>query len=522
MLSLSQLKKLHLDGMEYARKNTGWFFPPIDEVQQLQDSLIQNASTLNEFMSAVNLSNPVFGAAFDVPEPLCCDCLLKTTLPQYGQGSLGWFFFVGNFYLQGTPAAYNFTFVRCEIAPPATVKIDRNEAVRWFVCGGYGTSAQDWVVLPYDFIYMKYNQTSYSTFALVGGGGEYISSCSFSSNQPLTFVFTLDFKDVSGVSHSMNATHVTRTPPMQNGKGANVKFGLPGLASMYWSYTDMDIVCVLDGKTYNDGKGWMDHQTFKLQGVTGISQVLYTVIKTLSGNKPINWTWMCIQDEQDGIQYMISAPLPKGYNDTPSTFREGVYITGLSCNVYHKAIPSINVTTPIKPTLQITGVQESNGHPYPTEYKIVLPSGKTVISKAVYGLNLFRNAGGQVSCESPGVLFDSKGNAIGYSVLEINGPLSNEEVAINQLIASGGSKTDLSALKTISRAQNNEQPIFRIMVAFLIFLLPFFYIILCLIVIFRHKQGKDHRFKVMIKITLFILLSIALLHVSMMRKASFT
>jgi len=278
MLSLSQLKQLHTDGIEYATKNTPWFFPPINDLVELQKTYIKNAKTLNQFMSAVSMDVPSFLASFDVPEPICDNCVLATTQPQYGQGNYGWFFFVGNFYLAGKKMAYNIVFTRVEIAPPASVKLqDRNEAVRWSIMGGYGSGPDDWTVIPYDFVYMKYTKLGYSTFTLKGEAGEYIKNCYLQTTQPMTMEFSVDFLDMAGKQHSIQATQVSRTPPQSNAPNTLVKFGLPGLASLYWSYTSMDVIAVINGGTYSGGKGGMDHQTFKIGGVQGFMPHLFTI-----------------------------------------------------------------------------------------------------------------------------------------------------------------------------------------------------------------------------------------------------
>jgi len=514
MLSLDQLKKLHSDGMDYAVKNTSWFFPAISDLVSFQKQNIQNAKTLNQFMAAVSIAPPSFVSAFDVPKPLCSNCLLATTNPQYGQGLTGWFFLVGNFYLAGVKMAYNFTFVRVEIAPPGAVKLqDRNEAVRWSVIGGYGTGPSDWHTIPLDYIYMKYNKLSYSTFTLESVDsqpGEWVQSCYFKTTQPMTISFSVQFKDAKGANHSVQATQISRVPPMRNAPHALVKFGLPGLASMYWSYTDMDVTAVIDNVNYSGGKGWMDHQTFKIGGVRGpfpgsVTSVpaFVTVLNTLFKPKPVNWTWMFIQDEQTGIQYMLSANLPKGYNDNPSTFKPGFVMKAGSCNVYKDAVPYNKPSMCSDARIEVSSVQTVDGHPYPLEYKVTLPGGKKVISRAVYGLNLFPNPGGQMSCESIGVVYDETGkNTIGYSVLEINGPLSNDEVNRNKLQYMGLNPADQSALNVLNKGGDPNQPVSRKIVAWLIFLLPIILLILFLIFIFAMKDGRRIRFALSVAIAM--------------------
>jgi len=509
MLSLDQLKKLHKDGITYAKKQAGWFFPPINESIDMQEELVQNAKDLNTFMAAVNITNPTFASAFNVPEPICDNCLLETTPPQFGQGSFGWYFLVGNF----GNMAYNFTFVRNEIAPPGAVTLqDRNEAVRWFVCGGYGSSKTDWVTIPYDYIYMKYTPLTYSTFTLVGGGGDYIKNCTLETTQPMTFTFKLEFNDAKGQPHSVQSVQTSLVPPQKNAPNALTKFGLPGLASLYWSYTDMDVTSVIDSQPYFNGKGWLDHQTFKVSGVKGLlpnsggnAAVFYTVLKALVGVPPINWTWMMIQDEESGIQYMIAASLPKGYNDNPSTFKPGLVMKPNGCNINKNAVPQNNPIVCSDARVKVNVVETVGGHPYPLEYEITLPGGKVVISRAVYGLNLFLNNPGQVSCESPGILFDRTGKKkIGYSVLEINGPLTNAEVAVNQLKHAGGNPTSQSSLGAVSKAQDNYQPLSRKIVAFIIILLPLILLIIVLIVIFTSKSGRWNRLWFVVALLLFV------------------
>lgn len=500
MLSLPQLKQLHSQGMDYTVKNTPWFFPAIKDLVTLQKNYVQNTKTLNEFMSAVSIAPPSFQAAFDVPEPVCDNCLLATTNPQYGQGNYGWYFFVGNFYLTGKPMAYNITFARVEIAPPGAVTLqDRNEAVRWMVMGGYGTGPEDWVNIPYDFIYMKYNKLSYSTFTLesdLSQPGEHITRCSLSSLQPMVMEFNVEFTDLKGGNHAIHTIQISRTPPQRNAAQGLTKFGLPGLASLYWSYTNMDVDSMIDNTAYTGGKGWMDHQTFKIAGVQEFqSQVFYTVVKTLIKPKPINWTWMFVQDEESGIQYMFAATLPDGYNDSPSTFKPGLVIKPNSCNVYEDAVPYNKPPICSDARIEVTEVQTVDSHPYPLEFKITLPGGKVVISRAVYGLNLFMNPTGQISCESVGVVYDSTGKKeIGYSVLEVNGPLSNNEVSYNLLKNIGVNPADQSAVNIIAKGQNQEQPTSRKVVAWLIFLIPLFLVVMFLIIIFARKDDRGGRF----------------------------
>lgn len=494
--NLDQLKQLFRQGVSYSCKNASWFFPPHEKATQHQLELVNKAQNMTEFMSAVNIFNPTIAARFDVPKPVCTNCMLKHTNPQWGEGIHGWYFFVGNYGLTDSPYAYCITFFRSEIAPPEAVKYpNRGDAVGWLIGGGYGNK-DEWINIPYEFVQMDYKELSYSTFTLEGKGDK-IKSCFLRTTQPMTFEFGLSFTDTKGTSRSIFSTQVSRTPPMEAGKHGFIGFGMPGYGSLYWSYTDMDIQSVIDSKNYTNGKGWMDHQNLKLAGVQGFmpgsttsAQVLYTVGTTFAKPGVIGWTWNLIQDMESGIQYMISTILPDGYHDNPSTYKPGTVLPKAAiCNVYKQGVPMVSPGSCEDLKCVVSKVQVVNGHPYPLEMNFTLPGGKKVVTRAVYGLNLFTNSSGSVSCESPGLLFDENNKPIGYSLLELNGPLTKQEIVQNNLRLAGGDPTNQPVVQDIIDSMNTTQPISRKIVAFIIILLPLFLFIFFVVFIFSRPRS---------------------------------
>jgi hypothetical protein len=507
MLSLTQLKKLFKDGLDYANKNSSWFYPPIEDLDELQNSLVQSAPDLTTLMSAVRIPNPNIGAAFWTPKPVCDNCLLKNTQPLWGQANTGWYFFVGNF----GKMVYCITFFRLEVAPPQVFKgQNRGDAVTWLIGGGYGTSVQDWSVIPYEYVQMTYVPLTYSTFTLEGKGTKYIESCSLKTITPMTFTFSIDYTDAKGAKHSIQTSQQSLTPPQAAAPNAFL-FNVPNIGSLYWSYTNMDVTSVINGVAYSKGKGWMDHQNLKISNPTGffrgtshLAQVVATVGKTITGPKITGWTWMFIQDQESGIQYMFSTALPKNYHSTPSSFKPGLVLPKASvCNVYKDAVPLNNPSNCSDLRIEVTKTQTVGGHPYPLEYHITLPGGKEIISRAMHGLNLFVN-GPSVSCESPGLVYDKTGKkTIGYSLLELNGPLTFAETTA-QLIGLSGAKPTDASVSAIDKGVKGYQPMSRKVVAWIITLLPLALFILFIILIFVWKQQRWERFGLFVAIWLAI------------------
>ena len=514
MLSLSQLKSLYKEGIDYAKNKAPWFFPPIEDAISQQLQLVQKAPDLTTFMAAVNLSNPTFQGAFDTPVPIPQNNLLSTTPPQWGSGAFGWYFFVGNFGLTDDPISYCFTFFRCEVAPPGAVTLkNRGNAVAWFIGGGYGKNEQDWVTVPYEYIQMNYTPLTYSTFTLEGKGEKYIGDCYLKTTEPFVFTFNINFTDLDGNSHSVQSVSQSLVPPQQAGDRGYISYGFPGLASLYWSYTDMDVTAVIDGKTYYGGKGWMDHQTMKIAGVKAFvpgstvnHQALFTVLKTISG--PANnqgWTWNMIQDLESGIQYMIATRLPKGYHDNPSSFQPGLKLKETICNMYKDGAPYIKPEGCKDLVIEISKVQVANGHSYPLEINFTLPGGKKVISRTVSGLNLFTNNAAQISCESPGILYDESGQKqIGYSLLELNGPLTRSEVITKALKLSGGDPSSQTQVSILNKAATGYQPTSRKIVAFLIVFMPLILLVVFIWLIFHSKKGRWDRFGLVVVVILLL------------------
>ena len=508
MLTLANLKKLFKDGMDYANQNSSWFYPPIDDLDEIQNDLVQKATDLTTMVSAVRITNPNIGAAYWTPKPVCDNCMLKNSQPLWGQAPIGWYFFVGNF----GNMAYCITFFRIEIAPPQVFKgQNRGDAAVWLIGGGYGSQTQ-WNVLPYEYIQMKYTPLTYSTFTLVGTGSKYFGDCYLKSTTPMAYTFSVDYKDQKGVSHSVQATQQSLTPPQQAALNGFILGILPGMGSLYWSYTDMDVTFVVNGSVHNNGKGWMDHQNLKLanptgliQGSTRLSQVLYTVGKTLAKPSIVGWTWMFIQDMESGIQYMLSTELPKNYHSVPSSFKPGLVLpTARICNIYKEGVPYNNPGACNDVRIEVSKVQIVGGHPYPLEYNITLPGGKQVVSRAVYGLNLFPN-GPQVSCESPGVVFDKTGTKkIGYSILEINGPLTFAEMGMQSLVLAGGDIKSQTSMNAIEKGQKGYQPTNRKVVAWLITLLPFIIFVLLIILIFVGKKNRWAKLGLFISVSMVV------------------
>jgi len=303
-LSLQQLKDLYAKGMAHARKKfSSAFYPKYDKLCDYQLKLVSQAKDLTTMMNAVWIQNPVWSTAFIAPKPLCAGCELGHTAIQFGVGTIEWYFFYG---ISGD-YVYNISFFKQEIAPQEVVDSvisDRSEAVRWNVVGGCGLiSTQSWYPIQSEYIYMKYTQPTYSTFSLVGAGNNI--TVNLQSNPPLQFSFDITYNSPDNKPHSLSVGTQARTGPTPNFPNS-CECGL-GLGTMYYSYTDMTAVAVIDGGTAGlNGTAWMDHQLIK----GGIPdnwywQAVETVGNVLSPKKSAGWLWTTIQDYESGLQYMF-------------------------------------------------------------------------------------------------------------------------------------------------------------------------------------------------------------------------
>lgn len=470
--TLTQLKKLYKDGMNYAIKNESWFLPSKKDVVDYQLELADKATDLTSFLSAVSIYNWSWNSSFNSPKPIKNEDILKTTNYQFGNSPIGWYFLVGNC----ETIAYCITIIRCEIACSNVVKksgIKPEDAVLWCVCGGYGTN-NNWITIPYTILQMDYKKESYSTFKMEGIPDKIITKCQFGSDIPMQFYLKLDFIDDKNNKHSIDTRLIARGPPLPNAKNACLGCGA-GLGSMYWSYTHPSVTLNLNNKTYK-GNGWIDHQTFKTGGLNNpLANMLACIKLGISKKTPtLTWTWMYLQDEIEGKQYMISHTFDKP--NLKSYFVKG-YVIDIDkpvCNVYKDSVSHIGKCIN-KIKIEVLSATLINNSNYPTSYKITINSKKVFITKADFGSNTFINSSLQDSYEIPANLYDKNNKRIGQGFLEINGafPKSDWIDRIIKYTNADPNKKDL-----LLKSTDLTPPASRVFVA----LLPFIvYFILCIV-----------------------------------------
>lgn len=476
-MDLQQLKTLFSKGLDYANQNSSWWFPPNKEASDYQLQLANNAPDLTSFMSAVGIFNHTFINSFPGPQEVCKFCTIQQTPILFGNGTSGWYFLVGNF----ESFAYCITIIRVEIASPHVIKqekINPSDAVAWCVCGGYGPVGGPWINIPYTFIQMKYTNPSYSTFTLEKttdpiNKNSPIKEFSFNSTTPMEFYFHIIFTDdtSSKKTHTITSTLRGRTPPMPNANGTCLSC-VGDLGSTYFSYTNPIATAIFNNDKTLNGTGWIDHQTMKTFPPKSFwMNVFITIGLQLSGDKGIGWTWLFIQDDTTDTQYMLSHQIDtRKYNDH---FNKGyVMKSDMVCNIYNKGVPNLQSKKCLNnATIEVLDLTTIDTVKYPTSYKVTLPDGKIVVTKAMFGSNPFINSGMQSSYEMPGLLYDETGTKRipGYGFLEINSMYPPDLYAkrVVQL-----THADPSKINIIKSATKITQPFSRKLIAWIAVIIP--------------------------------------------------
>jgi hypothetical protein len=500
-LSLSQLKQLFEEGMNYAKKKySSLFYDRQDELCNYQVALSNTKKDLSEFMNVIWFSNNTFANSFKEPKPIDQDKLLTKTKVQFGIGNIEWYFYYGLTKSYG----FNLNFIKMEIVPPEIVEkynLDPSQCVAWIVLGGYGRiGGSTWNSILPEWIQMNYitEGNSFDTFVLEGNGNSIVAQ--LGTVKPMEFNINLDYKDLSMNDHKLNIVLSANLPPLPNFKNA-CECGY-SLGTLYYSYTDMNVNLTVNSNPVENGKGWMDHQLLK-SGLPNSNyiQALETVLGMFGKNKSGGWLWFSIQDYVDNVQYMFVHLFNKD-GELANDINVGDEISLDTLNVYYQGqtlfFPENDKFSSKQTKIILTekNVKGPEGIFLPSKYSIILPSGK----KTVFQIATFPNIYPIAHCpyETPSYLYDENGTVIGGGIIEANWYLSNSQYAnrlIEQAVADP-SKYNL-IYNGIAKPQNGWQKTFAV----LYLLLPIF--ILCLLLYFIFYK-KDERM-VRLILSLFVL-----------------
>ena len=512
------IKALFAKGIQHAKDHfPSGLFSRNDALCDYQLSLVNKAQDLTTLMNAIGLPNPVLQTAFKGPKSIPRGSEIQYNPMQFGIGNVGWYF---NYGVAGD-TCFVMSVTRNEIAPPCVIeeeKIDPSEAVRWTIGGGFGKVGGPWYNFPGEAIYMKYSQPTFSTFSLVGGGTQ-ITNAMFSTRQadpslpdtnPMQFTMSINFiSPADNKPHSLSVEMISNAPPVPN--VPNSCGGCTNnLGSMYYSFTDMDILLTADSSKEQTGKGWIDHQLFK-KGIPrslmaqAQASVLNTLLRPISGG----WLWFAIQDYESDTQYMLCHFfITKFYKDA---IKLNENIPMQLVNVYKKGQTHFSPTRTDMDTsdLEVKMVKtiNVNGLDLPAEYNIILPGGKPVIFTLASSPDQYLVPAAPY--ENPALLYDAadtgKTKPIGIGIIEANGYFTNDESAQRYIQAAGGDVTDQTALSMISKvlSPNTPQTGWQRFAAFLIVLIPLWLIIISLVFVLHSK--KDRRNRLMLAVALLLI-----------------
>lgn len=500
-MDLQSTKNLFNSGIQYAKTKRNIFLNSDNEFLDKINSIAQNAPDLTTLMSTIlaATNSQQWQDCFNDVQCIPRGYELQKTPIQYGRAPLGWYFFTG----VADPTsdispkiAYNFTFLRVEIAPPHNVKIPKSQAVNWLVSGGYGIvgNPSTWYSLPYEFITMDYQELSYSMFTLSGSGNTI--SASISSTQPMTFDITVSFTDSVNKKHTLTSNLTANTPPQANYENACDK--KDNLGTFYYSYPDMRVSMTVSGDVpvpLQAGKGWIDHQYAK-GGI--MKNIYYNALLTrdiVNSLNPPGWIWASIQDEESGEQNMLM----RFNGDKP--YSESVKLNDeLSfdiANVYKKGVPYFNQN--IKAKLLETTSSAYNID-LPSKYHITLPSGKEVILATITAPNIYSSPAAPY--ETPAYLYNMQGQVIGTGLIEANLYLPID-VYVSRYMASMNS-TDSDLFNMIKNILNPKQTLSQKLLMYFVILLPFILIIASVVYIFHKKDRRKERLGLVVCIWLIL------------------
>jgi hypothetical protein len=513
-LDLQGIKNLFAKGIDYVNKsnhNKSIFFSDTKDYLEFIKSLADKATDLTTLMNAISMStqSPQWCTTFKDPKSIPCGNELQYTGVQFGYGNWGWYFFYG---IAGN-IAFNLSFFRLEIAPPEVCKkenIQESECVRWSVLGGYGNiptidkPIPEWHSIPSQWVYMKYNQPSYSTFSLTTIDNNSDFNCRLASDFPLNFTINLDYKDTEGARRKLDVNVFSRTQPLPNApNGCECGFGL---GSWYYSYVDCDMEVITDiTPVKQTGRGWIDHQLIK----SGIANTMFgKSLQTLTKTKNVGWLWFAIQDDTTGLQYMLIHHF--GNNNYVDDIVLNKDISINSIIVYKKGVSYINPSDSDMDSSDIkVQMIENIDNPslqmkLPSKYKITLPGGKNVVLSIATAPNVYPNS--FAAYETPAILYDENGVRIGQGLIEANFYLDNETLAKRYLLSAGG---DVKNLDVVSPAFTWNPNVWRKILAILIILIPVWLILFSIVFIMRKKDKRKER--AMLSVALMIIILVLLM-----------
>lgn len=504
LLDVNGVKQLYLKGIEHAKKNyNNPFSSKLEELCEFQKKVIQESLDIDRIMNAIWIPNPVFENSFFDAKAMCTGCELQYTPVQFGHGNTGWYFV----YAIAGDYAYNFSAFRVEIAPPDVVDFDRSEAVRWIVLGGYGKVGGEWYSLQPKWLYLKYTEPSYSTFSLEGSNQE--TSFYFGSSVPMQFDLRLEYTDMKGNKQKLISSLRGNTAPSANFPGAYG--GFLGTASMYYSYTDVDISLSINDGKMQTGKGWIDHQLAK-SGLpnTFYKKALKGALSALSENKSRGWLWFGVQDFESGLQYMFLH-----FFNPSKTYSEDVQknqpLELHMINVYKKGVPYFFPTQSEMDAknakIVMTATTPYNGVELPISYDITLPGGKEVkLAIACKELNIYPVP--HACYESPAFLYDKSGKyIIGIGLIEANWYLPYE--VISQRYNTYTGQTQDANLSVIKTGLAPPQTFWQKTYSMLVVLYPLWLLIILGTFILHKKE--DRKLRLILSIILVLIITAILM-----------
>lgn len=510
LLDLDGIKALFRKGMQHAKdKYFSVVFPKNNALCDYQLDRVNAAQDLSTLMNAIWLgnNNATWCNSFWSPKAICDGCEIRYTGIQFGYGQTGWYFFygiTGNF-------CFNLSFFRQEIAPPDVVEIDRGEAVRWLVLGGYGTipNAGDvvpqWFSLQPEWIYMKYTQPSYSTFTLIGQGTT--KAISLSSVDPMSFLIDMTFTDTNGASHSFKTTLRANTPPTPN--FPNSCLCGYGLGTFYYSYTDMSCTFAVNNGAESTGKAWTDHQYVR----GGIPNSTYMQALAAIGPQKVSsgWLWFALQDEQSGLQYMLTHFFADAFYQKDILGRpKNNSIPMDIINVYKEGktyfLPEDPIMNAKNLNVVLAQTVSVNGLDMPAAYNITLPGGKRVVLKIATAPNVYPTS--FAPYETPAFLYTPDGQKIGYGLIEANFYLDNKTLAQRMIASAGGNAGDPTQVNLILDVLNKKINGWRKFLAVLIVLLPLWILLTAILFVMYKKEMRGLRMGLVVAILMLLYLMV--------------
>lgn len=514
-LDLQAMQSLFSKGMAYALDHfPQGIFSKGEDLCSYQLNLANNARDLQTFMGAVSIHNPAFNTAFNGPTNITRGGEIGYTNPQFGVSNTGWYYVYGvsssgSVSSPPTPdVAFEFSFSRQELAPPAVVQregLDSSECVRWVVCGGFGEVGGTWYNIPGEYLYLAYTKLSDYNFTLVGAGQQ-VTSVAISSTIPMMFDFNIAFKDLQGKAHTLQVSMIANTPPAPNAPNSCAEC-VHGMGSMYYSFTDMSVVISPDNQPEVQGNGWIDHQLVQAGVPEGLFlQSALTVANVLASPVSGGWLWFSIQDYESGYQYMLWHPFDTKFYEDDVKLNETIPMSLV--NVYRKGVAYF---FPTRTDMDISDLDVKlvkfinvNGKNMPAEYNITLPGGKPVVLTLASGPNVYSTPYGPY--ENPALLKNMAGQVIGLGTIEANGYYTNEEYAQRYIKSAGGNPADMASVNLVASGMNPGmiQTKFHIFLAFMVFLLPLWILLVLVSWIFYDKEHRGVRIKIAVAVMLLV------------------